>query len=99
MSRLAVAVVGLGSFGQNHLRVLRELPDVEVAAVVDTHRSNRRWDVPRSRICGSFSDGVEAAVLAVPTRRTPPSGARCWKPGLTFWSRDRSRPICSPPAN
>jgi predicted dehydrogenase len=35
MSKLQVAVVGAGSFGQNHVRVLSSLEDVELAAVVD----------------------------------------------------------------
>jgi predicted dehydrogenase len=69
MSRLAVAVVGLGSFGKNHLRVLRELPDVDVAAVVDTDPA-RTVDAG----CPAFADvkelfgRVDAAIVAVPTR-------------------------------
>jgi predicted dehydrogenase len=68
MSTLAVAVVGLGSFGKNHLRVLRELPDVRIAAVVDTDPS-RTVDVELP----SFTDvreifgRVDAAIVAVPT--------------------------------
>jgi UDP-N-acetylglucosamine 3-dehydrogenase len=35
MSKLKIAVVGVGSWGRNHVRVLSELPDVEVVAVCD----------------------------------------------------------------
>ena len=34
MSKLRIAVVGAGQFGQNHLRVVRESPGAELAAVV-----------------------------------------------------------------
>lgn len=35
MSKLKIAVVGVGFWGRNHVRVLGELPDVEVVAVCD----------------------------------------------------------------
>jgi len=35
MKKLKMAVVGVGSWGRNHVRVLSELPDVELVAVCD----------------------------------------------------------------
>jgi predicted dehydrogenase len=36
MSKFRIAVVGAGSFGQNHVRILSQLEGVELAAVVDS---------------------------------------------------------------
>jgi len=38
MSMLKIAVIGLGSWGRNHVRVLSELPDVEITAICDVDR-------------------------------------------------------------
>lgn len=68
MQTIAVGVAGLGSFGRNHLRVLREMPGVEVTAVSDTDGSRLE-----GLSCPAFSDPedligrVSAAVVAVPT--------------------------------
>ncbi|HYO80406.1 MAG TPA: Gfo/Idh/MocA family oxidoreductase [Bryobacteraceae bacterium] len=68
MPSIAVGIAGLGQFGRNHLRVLQDLPGVEIAAVADTDRS---------RLDGlsfpAFTDAREligrcsAAVVATPT--------------------------------
>jgi predicted dehydrogenase len=62
MNRLQVAVVGAGSFGQNHVRVLSSLEDVELVAVVD----------PKTGGFGSLDDMLaavkpDAAIVATPT--------------------------------
>jgi predicted dehydrogenase len=83
MSRLAVAVVGSGSFGKNHLRVLRELPDVEIIGVVDP-------DPARTAECGcpAFNDVREifgladAAVVAVPTTAHSEVGCALLEAGM-----------------
>ena len=57
-----VAVIGAGSFGKNHVRVVRESARAELKFVVDTDPS--RADVTDYReIIGK----VDAAILAVPT--------------------------------
>ena len=35
MNRLRAAVIGAGTFGRNHARVLSRLPEVELTAIVD----------------------------------------------------------------
>ncbi len=37
-----VAVVGVGALGRHHARILAELPDVELTAVVDTNEPRAR---------------------------------------------------------
>ncbi len=38
---IRVAVVGVGEFGRNHVRVWRELPGVELVGVLDANASAR----------------------------------------------------------
>ncbi len=70
--RLKVGVVGVGSLGFHHARLLRELPGAELVGVHDTNPA-RLAEVGRSldvRTFGSMealADEVEAAVIAVPT--------------------------------
>ncbi len=70
-----VALIGLGAMGRNHLRILSDLPGAELAAVCDQDprllesavrkhsvAGYRTWDEMLSR------EGLDAAVVAVPTR-------------------------------
>jgi UDP-N-acetylglucosamine 3-dehydrogenase len=70
-----VALIGLGAMGRNHLRILSDLPGVELAAVCDQDSTlleaamrkhsvagYRTWDEMLSR------ERLDAAVVAVPTR-------------------------------
>ncbi|MFO0973133.1 MAG: Gfo/Idh/MocA family oxidoreductase [Phycisphaerae bacterium] len=69
---LRVAVIGAGRMGTFHARIYRDLPDVQVAAVVDSDRA-RATEVAAS--CGAapltaldeLPDGLDAASVAVPT--------------------------------
>lgn len=42
MSRLRMAVIGVGHLGQHHARILAELPDVELVGVVDSNPEQAR---------------------------------------------------------
>ena len=69
---LKVAVVGTGIMGSNHVRVMSQLPDVELVAVVDADLDRAKAASLKSgaRACASINDlpdDVEAAVVAVPT--------------------------------
>src|SRR5438093_3163820 len=67
-----VAVIGVGHVGKEHARILSELPDVELAAVVDVLRP-RAEEVAALYATAAFTDyrellgKVDAATLAVPT--------------------------------
>jgi predicted dehydrogenase len=71
-SPIRVAVVGVGDFGRNHVRVLRELPGVVLAGVVDIN-SDRASAIAAEFGTQVFPDvsalagKVDAASLAVPT--------------------------------
>ena len=68
MQSVRVAVVGAGSFGRNHIRILRDLAGAELAGVVDTDAAKlanldcRVWTDVRE-----LEGRADAAVVAVPT--------------------------------
>ena len=69
-----VALIGLGTMGRNHLRVLMQRADVEVVAVADPDRATRQRAVSASGARGYgdvvalFSEErVDAAIVAAPT--------------------------------
>ena len=70
-----IALVGLGAMGRNHLRVLGELENVELAAVCDSDAAvvspaSRKYHVPGyiSWVEMFERERLEAAIVAVPTR-------------------------------
>jgi len=72
MQKLRVAVVGAGEFGRRHMRVIRLLPQAELAAVVDVD-PGRAQSAASEHACQALPDlaalsgRVDAAVVAVPT--------------------------------
>jgi len=69
---LRVAVVGAGYLGQHHARIYSELPDVKLAAVVDTNEE-RAKEVAGKYAARAYRDyrdtftGVDALSIVVPT--------------------------------
>ncbi|MFW6065703.1 MAG: Gfo/Idh/MocA family oxidoreductase [Planctomycetota bacterium] len=67
-----VAVVGAGRMGKLHARVLSEMPEAELACVVDKNAATAR-NVARQYGCEAFCDVAEsvdvadAAIISVPT--------------------------------
>ncbi len=72
MNRPRIAVAGAGSFGNNHVRVLSQLPDIDFAGVFDLN-SDQAQKIAAQHNChviASLSDlpgQVDAAVIATPT--------------------------------
>ena len=87
MNRVRAAVIGVGSFGRNHARVISQLEGVELAAIVDT-------DLPRAQSlgeqygCPAYSDAkavigtVDAAVVASPTETHADVASRLLEAGI-----------------
>ncbi len=72
MKKLRVAVVGAGSFGRNHIRVLDGLENVELAAIVDTDLEGARQLARdhRSQAFAAIEEVpglLDAAIVATPT--------------------------------
>src|SRR4051812_4831485 len=72
---MRVAVLGAGSFGRNHLRVYRDLPQAHLAALVDPDvavrtRLSAEYNIPAfATVEDLLSSGLElhAASVCVPT--------------------------------
>ncbi|MCW5963075.1 MAG: Gfo/Idh/MocA family oxidoreductase [Bryobacterales bacterium] len=67
-----VAVVGVGSFGQNHVRVLKDLPGARLAGVFDRDAARAQEiasgaGVPVLESLEAVAREADAAVVAVPT--------------------------------
>ena len=85
--KIRVAVVGVGDFGRNHVRVYRELQDAELVGVVDTNPARAR------QVAGEFSTAVlpgiealagrvDAVSLAVPTSEHARVGCQLLRQGI-----------------
>lgn len=70
--KIRVAIVGAGSFGRNHLRVVQQLPTAVLAAVVDRNRETAQAMAAEAG-CRAFENIsslqgiVDAAIVATPT--------------------------------
>jgi predicted dehydrogenase len=69
---IRVAVIGVGALGRHHARILSELPDVELVAVVDINEPRAReiGGLVNAPSCTSAADvlgRVDAVTVAVPT--------------------------------
>ncbi len=72
MKRIRAAVIGAGSFGRNHVRVLSNLEDVELAAIVDTDLAKAQQLASEfgSLAFANLEDvirSIDAAIVATPT--------------------------------
>jgi predicted dehydrogenase len=73
MKTLRIGVVGVGSLGQHHARILAGLPGVELAGVVDADPQRAR-EIAAKHGCPAFPDiaglksRIDAATVATPTK-------------------------------
>jgi predicted dehydrogenase len=68
--RLKAALVGLGSMGANHLRILQNLSDVKLVAVVDPEGDPKNLTGPVkvfSKVSDLSSEEIDYCVIASPT--------------------------------
>ncbi|MDY7010829.1 MAG: Gfo/Idh/MocA family oxidoreductase [Planctomycetota bacterium] len=68
---IRVGVIGLGRMGNLHCRVISEMPEVELACVVDTNAdaaetAAKKYNVPANSIAEAV-ELVDSAVIATPT--------------------------------
>ena len=61
MNKLRVAVIGAGSFGRHHVRVIKEIQDVELTAIVDPNIEGAHKNL--EEVIGR----IDAAIVATPT--------------------------------
>jgi predicted dehydrogenase len=85
--KIRVAIVGVGEFGRNHVRVYRELPDAELVGVVDSNPERARAvarEFSTSVLTGveALADRVDAVSLAAPTVEHARVGCALLEQGL-----------------
>jgi len=72
MNRTRVVVIGVGSLGQHHARILAAMPEVDLVAVVDT-KPERAAEIAATRNTAPLTDAsallgrVDAVIIATPT--------------------------------
>lgn len=69
---IRAAVIGSGSFGKNHVRIIDQLENVELAAIIDTdlERASQLAREHRSQAFAGISEALglfDAAIVATPT--------------------------------
>ncbi len=81
-----IAVVGAGSFGKNHVRVVRENPRADLRFVVDADLARAREQAGEGvQSTADFRDvigEVDAAILAVPTMKHSEIGCALLEAGI-----------------
>jgi len=66
-AKLRIAVIGAGQFGQNHIRVVQESADAELAAIVDPNPNRTTPNVPYYSTIHGLPHGLDAAIISAPT--------------------------------
>jgi UDP-N-acetylglucosamine 3-dehydrogenase len=85
MAPLRAGLIGLGSMGRHHARVLRSLEGVELVAVADAMGDNHgvAGDLPVGRdVDHLIAAGIDMAVVAVPTAEHEPVGLALAEAGV-----------------
>ena len=86
-NNIRVAVVGAGDFGRNHVRILRDLPGVDFAGIVDTNAERaaavaKEFGVAIFPGLEALAGRVDAATVAVPTVAHARIGCRLLESGI-----------------
>jgi predicted dehydrogenase len=85
--KVRVAVVGVGDFGRNHVRVFRELPGAELVGIVDTNPGRaaaavKEFGVPVLDSLDALAGRVDAVTVCVPTLDHARIGCRLLESGI-----------------
>ena len=96
MSKPRVAVIGAGAFGRNHVRVIRENEQAELAGVLDLDPQRAAaFDCPVFASLEDLAGRADAAVVATPTVTHADIGCRLIELGLDVLVE---KPIADNPA-
>ena len=87
MSKIRAAVVGAGSFGRHHLRILSQSPGAELAGVIDSDAQRAsgaaaQYGCPVYPSLAELAGKVDAAVVAVPTAAHADVGCALLESGI-----------------
>jgi predicted dehydrogenase len=87
LNRIRTAVIGAGSFGRHHLRILSQSPGAELAGVVDSDAQRAaagaaQYGCPAYASIAELAAKVDAAVVAVPTSAHADVGCALLESGI-----------------
>ena len=87
MNRIRTAVIGAGSFGRHHLRILSQSPGAQLAGVVDSDAQRAaaaaiQHSCPAYASIAELAGKVDAAVVAVPTSAHADVGCALLESGI-----------------
>lgn len=87
MARIRVAVVGVGYYGRNHVRVYHSLPQAELVGVVDTNRERAKavateFGTRAYESVEELAGRVDAVSLAIPTVEHAKVGVELLRRGI-----------------
>ncbi len=87
MSDIRAAVFGAGAFGRNHVRILRDLPGVELSGVVDVDPAKaealaKEYGTRAHANVDSILGEIDAAIVATPTTTHEEVTARLLTAGI-----------------
>ena len=87
MQRPRVALVGVGSFGRNHLRVIHQSSQAELAGILDGNQeaaqeAAAQYSCPIFQSMEELAANADAAVVATPTVTHADLGCRLMELGL-----------------
>ncbi len=87
MSKIRAAVVGAGSFGRHHLRILSQSPNAELAGVVDSDAQRAsvaasQYGCPAYPSLVDLAGKIDAAIIAVPTSAHADIGCALLESGI-----------------
>jgi predicted dehydrogenase len=87
LDQIRIAVIGTGSFGRNHVRVLQQSPNAQLVGIVDVDR-DRAAAIGAEFSCPAFANlaeltgKIDAAVVAVPTSSHAKVGCQLMEQGI-----------------
>jgi predicted dehydrogenase len=87
LTKIRAAVVGAGSFGRHHLRILSQSPGAELAGVVDNDAQRAaaaaaQYSCPAFASLADLAGKIDAAVVAVPTSAHAEVGCALLESGI-----------------
>ena len=87
MTKIRAAVVGAGSFGRHHLRILSQSPGAELAGVVDSDAQRAaaaasQYGCPAYATVADLAGQIDAAVIATPTATHADLGCALLESGI-----------------
>jgi predicted dehydrogenase len=87
LTKTQVAVVGAGSFGRHHLRILQSSPNADLAGVIDVDQKRaaaaaQEFSCTAYQSLDDLQGKVDAAVIAVPTSAHTDAGCALLEAGI-----------------